>query len=136
MISSSVSKVYQTDFTFSKGNALQACVASIFNKKLEEVPNFIESKPSYIEGINNWLVENGYKLKFQKILVDEGQELEFNDLAVSFILVTGKSPRGDHKHVIVGEQNDKKINYLHDVHPDESMIEGSVIWIGIFTKNN
>ncbi len=44
-------KVHQDDFTPSKGNALQACVASILGKSLDEVPNFVTLDCGYEEGI-------------------------------------------------------------------------------------
>lgn len=43
---STPTKVYQDDFRASKGNALQAAVASLFGQSLHDVPNFITSNPS------------------------------------------------------------------------------------------
>ena len=41
-----MTKAYQTIIDKSHGNCMQAAVASLFDKKLEEVPNFIEMKPN------------------------------------------------------------------------------------------
>ena len=43
----------QTDMTAGSGNALQACVASMLGKPMDDVPNFV-TMPSYEEGIREF----------------------------------------------------------------------------------
>ena len=60
----------QTSFLGGAGNALQACVSSIFNLSLESVPNFILDKNGYLHSLNNWLSSNGMcfvKVPLQKV---------------------------------------------------------------------
>jgi hypothetical protein len=55
-------KVYQTIIDQNKGNCMQAVMASLFNKDLEEVPNFIEFK-EWFHPFHKFIEENGYKYK-------------------------------------------------------------------------
>ena len=52
--------VRQTDFTFGSGNALQACVATIFRQPLEHVLNFITAAGGYKTVISQWAAEHGH----------------------------------------------------------------------------
>lgn len=53
-------KVYQTVVDKTIGNCMQAAVASLFNKELEEVPNFIEYD-NWVEIFDNFVKEQGYE---------------------------------------------------------------------------
>ncbi len=50
-------KRHQTVFEAGKGNALQACVASIFDLEMEQVPNFITA-PSYANAIADFVQQH------------------------------------------------------------------------------
>ena len=52
-------KVYQTIVDAGHGNCMQAAIASLFDKKLEEVPNFIEDD-GYFKPFYKFINENGY----------------------------------------------------------------------------
>eukprot|EP00986_Skeletonema_menzelii_P021459 scaffold34623_cov143-Skeletonema_menzelii.AAC.1 len=49
-------KIYQTDFSPGKENALQAAVASIFGLDLSKVPNFIEVPEGYEASIRTFVM--------------------------------------------------------------------------------
>ncbi|KAF0756507.1 hypothetical protein AaE_004600 [Aphanomyces astaci] len=53
-------RVLQTDFTAEKGNALQACFASLYGLDLDDVPNFIADPRGYLDAINSWLASRDY----------------------------------------------------------------------------
>ena len=125
-------KVYQTEFKKNKGNALQACIASIFDKEIDDVPNFIEF-PSYAEEIEDFVQQN-FQLTFVKINLPNG-ELDFEVKHAPFVLAAGKSPRGNFKHVVVGQIIGKIVQLAHDPFPDGSGIEGTPVWIGMFVKS-
>jgi len=126
-------KVYQTETAAGKGNALQACVASIFDKNLEEVPNFIEFK-SYAVAIADYAHQH-FELTFVKINLPNG-EMDFEVQNSPLVLAAGKSPRGNFKHVVVGKIIGKQIELAHDPYLNGEGIEGSPSWIGMFVKSS
>lgn len=124
-------KVYQTVFESGKGNALQAGVASIFDKELDEVPNFLEF-PSYADAIADY-VQKQFDLTFVKFKLPNGI-LDFSVKHSPLVLAAGKSPRGNFKHVIVGKIVDNEIELAHDPYPDGNGLDGKPSWIGLFVK--
>lgn len=67
-------KIYQTIIDKDKGNCMQAVVASLFEKELNEVPNFMEYD-KWFEEMMIYFQEQGYKLsgylhneKYQSII--------------------------------------------------------------------
>lgn len=123
--------VYQTETAAGKGNALQACVASIFEQALEEVPNFIEF-PSYADAIANY-VQSNFDLTFVKINLPNG-EMDFEVKHSPLVLAAGKSPRGNFKHVVVGKIIGKQVELEHDPYENGGGLEGNPVWIGMFVK--
>lgn len=113
--------VQQTEFG-GNGNCLSACLASLMEKSIDDVPNFAEIfsdinrykfTPPYtwVELVNSWLVLHGYVLT-QLVEVPEiyyRYNLEF------FHIMVGVSPRGN-RHAVIGRNG--KIFY--DPHPDKS----------------
>ena len=59
---------HQTDFREGLGNALQACVASIFACELESVPNFVEDPNGYEVAIREWATSRNFS--FYKLMLD------------------------------------------------------------------
>ena len=113
-------QVFQDDFTASKGNALQAAVASIFDKALDEVPNFITMKCGYEQGIREY-VKDYYNL--EKTKIDSLGKFNDNHLG-KICIIRGKSPRGDFGHVVVGKLiADGKFEMIHDPHPDNTFLD-------------
>lgn len=119
--------VHQTDFTAARGNALQACVASIFDTALDDVPNFIEA-PDYAAAISAWLEPRG--VVFLKVPLTSG-ELPFATPGALCILA-GPSPRGSHKHAVVARANGVAFEIVHDPHPDGTGLAGAPQWAGFF----
>ena len=112
-------EVYQDDFTPSKGNALQACVASIFGKTLNDVPNFITLDVGYEEGIREY-VKDFYKV--EKKTFDSIHE-QTKDVG-KICIVRGKSTRGDFGHVVVGKMKiNGEVEMIHDPHPDNAFLD-------------
>ena len=112
--------ILQDDFTPSKGNALQACVASIFGQPLHEVPNFITMDCGYLQGIQDY-VKDSYTV--HKKNASNGSIEDVDDIGKLCIL-RGKSPRGDFGHVVVARiKEDKSIEMKHDPHPDGTYLD-------------
>ncbi|CAB9523757.1 expressed unknown protein [Seminavis robusta] len=120
-------KVHQDDFSPGKGNALQACVASLFDQPLDEVPNFIELDCGYEQGIQDYLQQN--KSSYTAVKKKPSNDNTDNDTGKLCIL-RGKSPRGDFGHVIVArvvEGGDKETTFtpVHDPHPEGTFLDNS-----------
>mmetsp|Transcript_37214 Transcript_37214/g.75807 ORF Transcript_37214/g.75807 Transcript_37214/m.75807 type:complete len:143 (+) Transcript_37214:133-561(+) len=121
-------KVLQDDFSPAKGNALQACVASLFDEPLSDVPNFIALECGYEQGIQQYLQEkapNKYKC-IKKKGRDEVPKSYFNDLCI----LRGKSPRGDFGHVVIARLLDAgkdgtAFERIFDPHPDATFLDES-----------
>lgn len=125
-------QVYQTDFTANKGNALQACVASILGLPLEEVPNFIEDPNGYERGINSFL--EARSMGFIKLPLTTPAELKYPCSAAGlYCIVAGMSPRGSHKHCVVCQVCNDKFVFVHDPHPDGNMIT-TMEWAGFLVS--
>lgn len=93
------------------GNCLQACIASLFDLPLDEVPHFIRV-PDWWEALNNWLGERG--LYVMDYPTDAGLPW-----MAGYQLIYGKSPRGDFNHIVVGFEG----AMVHDPHPSRDGLE-------------
>ena len=130
-ISDPPTKVLQDDFSPGKGNALQACVASIFAKPLSDVPNFVALPCGYEEGIRQYLQSNSggpaKTISYAKKKIGDIAESDSDRLCI----LRGKSPRGDFGHVVVARakwqsSSDRAtFDMVHDPHPDGTFLDDS-----------
>eukprot|EP01006_Ploeotia_vitrea_P017853 TRINITY_DN49086_c0_g2_i1.p1 TRINITY_DN49086_c0_g2~~TRINITY_DN49086_c0_g2_i1.p1 ORF type:complete len:160 (+),score=16.45 TRINITY_DN49086_c0_g2_i1:45-482(+) len=125
-------EVRQDDFKAGSGNALQACVASILERDLASVPNFIKSE-NYMTALHEYLQPLG--LTFIKIVLKDGK-LENPVAKDTLCLLAGKSPRGDHRHVVVGKGSGTDLEEVFDPHPDNTGLDGPFMWAGLFVAIN
>ena len=125
---------HQTDFTAGRGNALQACVASLFDcETIEQVPNFIAA-PDY------WAAmcahASSRRLSWSKVPLDEVGRLPsaISSDVGQLCLVRGTSPRGAHGHVVIGAVagDGRSLRLVHDPHPDGTFLEGPPIWAAFY----
>ncbi|MEM7179276.1 MAG: hypothetical protein AAF518_00065 [Spirochaetota bacterium] len=120
--------VYQTDFSAGKGNALQACVATLFSLPLEDVPNFVEAA-DYRMALQEWLQTRN--LSFLKVNLEAGK-LAF-PAPDSLCILAGNSPRGNHRHAVVARSLvSREFELVFDPHPDNTGIIGVPLWVGFF----
>jgi len=120
--------IMQTDFTFESGNCMQACVASIFELPLDQVPNFNREGPDhYNTFISDWASEFNM-IALDIALTDDTLTL-FKD---THMIAIGDSPRSPNyvhstsgpeefqihhnhqKHACIYLNNE----IVHDPHPD------------------
>ena len=120
--------VYQTDFSAGKGNALQACVATLFSLPLEDIPNFIEAE-DYRVALQEWLqIRN---LSFLKVSLQAGK-IAF-PTPKSLCILAGNSPRGNYRHAVVARSlASGEFEIVFDPHPDNTGITGEPLWAGFF----
>ena len=127
-----VKPVLQTDTTAAGGNALQACVASILELELQDVPNFIKAD-DYLKAIAAFLRPRG--MAFLKISLenDPVRALTF-PVDEPLCVLTGKSPRGHFRHAVVGRAHGESIQVVHDPHPSGDGIHAPFVWAGFFVS--
>lgn len=87
--------INQTITDFKQGNCIQACAASIFELKLEEVPNFMEYGPDkFYERIIGFCAQYGlYPMDMEIRNNEKGRDL----LRGLYSIGIGLSPRGNHE---------------------------------------
>jgi hypothetical protein len=128
--------VNQTKFTFEEGNCGEACVASILEIELSEVPKFNDpSNPTnatgYCQRVRDFVSKFGYS--YIDIRFDDGNDpKEF--LKDCWVIATGPSPRAIedwHRHAVVWYNGE----IVHDPHPDKTKLE-KIEMYGIFIKQD
>jgi hypothetical protein len=109
--------IRQDDFSPARGNALQACVASLFGQALNDVPNFIALECGYQQGIEHHVQES--KLNVIKKMCNEISKEDEGKLCI----LRGKSPRGDFGHVVIARIVKGSFEMVHDPHPDDTYLD-------------
>ncbi len=102
--------VYQSIVTPPNGNCLQACIASILELSLSDVPNFVTHK--------DWvfaLVQFCEHLGLRPVFLDRrggfvGKNMGYGQW---YSVVSGQSPRGDYLHAVVAYDGE----VIHDPYP-------------------
>jgi hypothetical protein len=126
--------VHQDDFSPAKGNALQACIASLFHLPLESVPNFIALDCGYEQGIRDFL-GSSYSVTKLPCNIEQHPCKCKGRLCV----LRGKSPRGDFGHVVLAIiREEGSFEMVHDPHPDSSFLDTkkeAYGWFMIFDRN-
>ncbi len=104
--------VYQTITAPGHGNCVQACIASIFELRLDQVPNFVEAV--------DWawaLIQFCEHLGVHPVFIDRTKSDPGKNVGRPggwWSIVTGQSPRGDYLHAVVAFNGE----IMHDPHPD------------------
>lgn len=105
--------VYQTKFGNKEGNCLAACIASIFELRLEEVPNFIEGDT----GNGEWhqkLWDFLHSLEHDHVFYYIADPYKVPTFPKGrYHIIGGISPRGL-LHAVVGFNG----KIVHDPHPE------------------
>lgn len=105
--------VDQTTFGEENGNCFSACIASILELNIEEVPTFVAEKNWY-KAFTEWLKPRGYYSMYWNI--KDYDESFLDDFGIC--ILGGQSPRGDFLHAVVAEG--RKV--IHDPHPSRNGI--------------
>lgn len=91
------------------GNCLQACIASLLELPLDDVPHFVADGDGWWSALLDWLRCRGF---WVAETVDPSPGLGF---------AGGKSPRGDWGHAVVTDGPD----IAHDPHPSRAGLDGA-----------
>lgn len=123
--------VLQDDFRPGRGNALQACVASLFGLELEDVPNFITLPEGYEQAIRAFCAVR--RVTCEKMAVEDIPETFDGRMCI----LRGASPRGDFGHVVVARYvgscdtslhkmvltGNGAFRLVHDPHPEGTFLD-------------
>lgn len=125
--------VDQNVFDAKRGNCFAACIASILEIGIDEIPNFAEEEDIQ-KAANEWLKTRGKQLLsicFDS--VDSLKKTYFN--TNTYCLLCGRSPRknedGSYRyHATVGYANGYGVKTIHDPHPSrEGLLEEWYKWV-------
>jgi hypothetical protein len=112
-----VIRVDQTRFGCPSGNCFQACMASLLELPLEEVPDFMAADPWW-PAMEAWLAPRGL---YPVGLLCEGQDSRDGWVPRGLHILGGRSPRGDFDHVVIAHGRE----IVWDPHPSRA---GLVSW--------
>ena len=112
-------KVYQTKVTSvdhqTKGNCFRACLASISDQELEQVPEIELMGVEWIDAFIEWIRRNNLEYYGTRYNKDDLDNKEYNKGVDGYLIVFGKSPR---EHVDKGHSVIYKNGVMmHDPHP-------------------
>ena len=118
----------QTKFGKPDGDCFAACIASILEVPLEELPNLNGySDDEWWLKTQQWVEENTcYSYIEVSITTLEEAAPIFGN---SYWIATGKSPRGDYNHAVVFLKGEM----VHDPHPDKTGLKEDPTSAGFFT---
>jgi len=111
------------------GNCFQACVASILDLRLEDIPD-VPMVDGWLEQLNHDLADRGFR--FWLLMIKEPEGLENVWKPPGYAILTGKSPRGDWNHAVICLDGEM----VHDPHPDGTGVrEPHVDWVFVVPHN-
>lgn len=120
-----IQTIFPTDKEPMRGNCYQACLASIFEMPLDQVPHFMEYK-NWTEHLDEWLYKMG--LLHVEVKVDTEEAVLYPMMGGAICLATGHTARHPTRlHTIVARtghahRREKNFEYLHDPHPDGTFL--------------
>lgn len=120
-------RVFQQIIDRNKGDCFSACLASILELKIEEVPKFMWHFKNYEkDAVNLWLATMGYGLLRVRWPeeITTGKDIPFHAVRMLYCIGSGKSPRGNWNHAIVGCLEAYTFKMIHDPHPSGLGIVG------------
>ena len=123
--------VNQTILDFEHGNCMQACVASILELPLEDVPNFMH----YGRDEFNFHLEK-FCLSLDLTMIDAVFEDDGLDLIKHcYTIASGRSPRATedwHRHAVIWRNG----CMVHDPHPMNNGLAGDPETYALFVLND
>lgn len=104
-------KVAQSELAHGRGDALRACVASLFGLGLLEVPDFLTDADGYDAAIAKFVEGTGWAVVKVSLVSSDSDDKGAHSAADTpkqpdvpdgqLVVLRGKSPRGAHGHVVV-----------------------------------
>jgi hypothetical protein len=118
----SIHRIKQTEFGFGNGNCWQACIASILKMELNDVPHFAKDTEGWWKNTQKFMADRG--LYLLEVPIENGI-ISVSEIPDGIhLILSGKSPRGDFNHSVIGKKLKEKFIYEFDPHPDETFLDG------------
>jgi len=111
-------RVFQTDWSNTTGNCLQACVASLCELPLEDIPQFITFENWKEEYVRFWLSREKV-VGFHYVLSDENLQLFCRQINYEgfCILAVQSFLHKDKLHAVVGQIRNNQLEIVFDPNP-------------------
>ena len=128
--------VVQTDTTFESGNCGEACIASILEIELSEIPSLHDPddpQNGHVYGKNLRRFLSKFSMSYMDVTMGEGCEPE-DFFKNCWVIAIGPSPRGTeewHRHAVVWRNGE----IVHDPHPSGAGL-GVIDMYGVFIEQN
>jgi hypothetical protein len=123
--------VIQTVYGPNRGNCYSACFAMLLELDIDQVPCFVrDHRGRWMEAAQAWLGERGLMSLMINMPkeIQSGEDLRFLPLPECLCIATGRSPRGEFAHAVVGRIVDGyNFKMIHDPHPDGRGIVGQPV---------
>lgn len=111
--------VDQTTFGHPGGNCFSACIASLLEMSIEDVPYFMES-PDWHSVFREWLHPLGFDAMIFGLLDAEGKPLGLRARPMGLHILSGQSPRSSGKNVWYHSVIARRELVVHDPHPSRA----------------
>ena len=109
----------QTTFGFPKGNCFAACIASLLDLDVQNVPNFcLDENPNWFTEADRFVANHGFRLL--QITGATG----ITALDGTLFIASGKSPRGDFNHSVITRVEGEQFVVEMDPHPSDDGLDG------------
>jgi len=132
---------YQTITDKGSGNCMAACLASILEMPLTDVPNFAEhaTAVAYWDAFHDWLAGHGMVALriYLGHMGDEGMIYVEGNIGDQFVILSGRSPRGNNiSHAVVGKLSESGWGWdvVHDPHPSGFGLAGPIEYVNILIR--
>lgn len=109
-----------------RGNCNQACLAALMDLPLDDVPHFFntgETVEKQREHMLRWMAMHGWVALYLPWSWVGSDWLFTPEKAL--VMVSGKSPRGNWGHVVIGRLTRTKWQLIHDPHPSGDGLDGT-----------
>lgn len=127
-----MNRVFQDDVTLETGNCLQACIASLLNLDLKQVPSFKVLNPNKpVIPMLDFMSLRGYSVVQVRNLHDATKDT----LCLAAVPSERYKVRGSEGwHVVVGRIDRRgRVVLLHDPNPDSTLKKGKKLdWIRLY----
>lgn len=122
-------KTYQTLFGNLKGNCFTACISTILEIPIESIPHFCKGgNDNWYADFLWWLETVGYSNI--ELLAEHYEHWSPSEGLQCYL--SGKSPRGNFDHVVVGRYENGEYKIIFDPHPDNTGLDGPLKNVGFF----
>jgi hypothetical protein len=107
-----------------RGDCFRACIASILELSIEDVPHFVAIKHDWWGETQKWL--HGRGLSGLWLGLDPERMAFANWADPLYCILSGPSPRGEFQHSVVGQVDEGGWSFktVHDPHPSKDGLLG------------